>query len=322
MSIVLKLIITFFIALGIGLIIAPPIIRYMHKLKFGQEIRDEGPSWHSKKSGTPTMGGIIFIIACFIATLVMSSGDIKAVMLIFLSLSFGVVGFVDDFIKVKLKRNLGLTEIQKLLLQIVASLLFVWVLRDTLTGINVIVPFSKTVINIGVWYLPLSVLAIISTVNAVNLTDGLDGLATCVSIVVTVFFLFIAYIKNEISVSVFCVALIGSSVAFLLFNKLPAKIFMGDTGSLFLGGALSGISILTGTPLFLIIAGGVFVAEALSVILQVISFKLTGKRIFKMAPLHHHFEMSGYKEQNVVIIFSLVSLLLCIIALGGFLISL
>jgi phospho-N-acetylmuramoyl-pentapeptide-transferase len=217
---------------------------------------------------------------------------------------------------------LGLTEIQKLLLQIAASILFVWVLRNSLSDIEVIIPFTKFTFNMGYWYLPFSVLVIISAVNAVNLTDGLDGLATCITIVVTTFFLLVAYIMEAISVTVFCVALLGSTVAFLLFNKYPAKIFMGDTGSLFLGGALAGISIITGTPLFLIIAGGVFVAEAISVILQVGYFKLTGKRIFKMAPLHHHFEMCGFKEQKIVIIFSLFSLLLCIITFGGFLLSL
>ncbi len=312
----LKLIITFFLAFLVAVIIAPPSIFYMHKLKFGQEIRDEGPAWHSKKSGTPTMGGIIFIIACAVASLITSRGNKECAMLIFLSVSFGVVGFVDDFIKVKLKRNLGLTEIQKLLLQIVASVLFVWVLRGSLSDIEIIIPFTNFTFNMGYWYLPFSVLVIISAVNSVNLTDGLDGLATSVTIVVTIFFLFIAYILGEISVAVFCVALLGSTTSFLLFNKYPAKIFMGDTGSLFLGGALAGISIITGTPLFLIIAGGVFVAEAVSVILQVGFFKLTGKRIFKMAPLHHHFELSGWNENKIVSIFSLITLVLCIVGLN------
>ena len=318
-DIILKLIISFFAALVIGIIIAPPFIRFFHRLKFGQEIRDEGPSWHGKKSGTPTMGGMIFIIACSVSAVIVSRESIETIMLIFLSVSFGVVGFVDDFIKVKLKRNLGLTEKQKLALQIVASVLFVWVLRDKLMGMNLIIPFTGISVNIGVWYLPLCVLAAISTVNAVNLTDGLDGLASSITIVVSIFFVFAAFLLRAYPTAVFGSALVGGTAAFLIFNKYPAKIFMGDTGSLFLGGALAGMALLTGTPLFLVIAGGMFVIETLSVIIQVAVYKLTKKRVFKMAPIHHHFEMCGFKEQKIVIIFTLVSLLLCIIAYGGLL---
>ena len=318
-NIIPKLTISFFAALILGIIIAPPAISFFRRLKFGQEIRDEGPAWHGSKSGTPTMGGVIFILSCVIVSAILSGGNLDTIMLIFLSLSFGVVGFVDDFIKVKLKRNLGLTELQKLLLQIVASVLFVWVLRAALLETAVIIPFTTISVNIGMWYLPLAVLVILSSVNAVNLTDGLDGLATSVTIVVTIFFTFIAYLLGKISISVFGCSLIGGAAAFLLFNKYPAKVFMGDTGSLFLGGAVAGMAILTGTPLFLIIGGFVYVAEALSVIIQVACFKATGKRVFKMAPLHHHFEMCGFKEQKIVIIFTLFTLLMCIIALGGFL---
>ncbi len=327
MQISIPFILTFLAALVCGIIIAPPCIRFLTRLKCGQEIRDEGPEWHKVKSGTPTMGGMIFIlsgtVSALIATLLINGKiDLNAIMLIFLSVSFGVVGFVDDFIKVKLKRNLGLTEIQKLLLQIAASILFVWVLRGTLVSTELIIPFAGISVQLGWWYLPLAVLAIISTVNAVNLTDGLDGLASSVTIVVTMFFVFVAYLQNLISISVFGCAMLGGVAAFLIFNKYPAKVFMGDTGSLFLGGALCGMAILSGTPLFLIISGGIFVVEALSVIIQVASFKLTGKRVFKMAPLHHHFEKCGFKETKIVIIFTLVSLLLSLIAFGGFIIYL
>lgn len=327
MDILQKLLLTFLAALVSGIIIAPPCIRFLTRLKCGQEIRDEGPEWHKSKSGTPTMGGIIFIlsggIVAALATLIIYGKiDINAIMLIFLSVSFGVVGFVDDFIKVKLKRNLGLTEIQKLLLQIAASVLFVWVLRYTLADTPLIIPFTNITVNLGWWYLPLSVLAIISTVNAVNLTDGLDGLASSITIVVTMFFVFVAYLLNLISIGIFACAMIGGVGAFLIFNKYPAKVFMGDTGSLFLGGALAGMAILSGTPLFLIISGGVFVAEALSVIIQVGSYKLTKKRVFKMAPLHHHYEKCGLKEQKIVVIFTLISLLLSIIAFAGFILYL
>jgi len=322
-DILLKLSLTFLGALVLGIIIGPPCIRFLTRLKCGQEIRDEGPEWHKVKSGTPTMGGIIFIVSGCIATVVANliifgKVDLNAIMLIFLSVSFGVVGFVDDFIKVKLKRNLGLTEIQKLLLQIVASVLFVWVLRDTLVNTPLIIPFTNISVNLGWWYLPLAVLAVISTVNAVNLTDGLDGLASSITVVVTMFFVFVAYLLELISIGVFACGMIGGVAAFLIFNKYPAKVFMGDTGSLFLGGALAGIAILSGTPLFLIISGGVFVAEALSVIIQVGCYKLTQKRVFKMAPLHHHYEKCGLKEQKIVIIFTLVSLLLSLVAFAGF----
>ena len=319
-DIIQKLITALFLALAVGIIIAPPAIRFFHRLKCGQEIRDEGPAWHGKKSGTPTMGGMIFIIACSVSAIIVSRESIETIMLIFLSVSFGIVGFVDDFIKVKLKRNLGLTELQKLMLQIVASILFVWVLKDKLTNMNVIIPFTKISVNIGMWYLPLCVLAAISTVNAVNLTDGLDGLASSISIVVTIFFVFTAYLLKSYSVAIFGCSLIGGTAAFLIFNKYPAKIFMGDTGSLFLGGAIAGMALLTGTPLFLIIAGGMFVIETVSVIIQVGFYKLTKKRVFKMAPLHHHFEMCGYKEQRIVAIFTLVSLLFCIISFAGLLV--
>ena len=319
-DIIQKLITALFLALVTGIIIAPPAIRFFHRLKCGQEIRDEGPAWHGKKSGTPTMGGMIFIIACSVSAIIVSRESIETIMLIFLSVSFGIVGFVDDFIKVKLKRNLGLTELQKLMLQIVASILFVWVLKDKLTNMNVIIPFTKISVNIGMWYLPLCVLAAISTVNAVNLTDGLDGLASSISIVVTIFFVFTAYLLKSYSVAIFGCSLIGGTAAFLIFNKYPAKIFMGDTGSLFLGGAIAGMALLTGTPLFLIIAGGMFVIETVSVIIQVGFYKLTKKRVFKMAPLHHHFEMCGYKEQRIVAIFTLVSLLFCIISFAGLLV--
>ncbi len=321
MDILPKLFIAFIIAFVIGVVSAPFLIHFFRRLKVGQEIREEGPTWHNTKSGTPTMGGMIFIIACAVSAVAVSlAQSIEVIMLVFLSVSFGVVGFVDDFIKVKLKRNLGLTEKQKLILQIVAAILFVWVLKDTLCNVEIIIPFTRIGINIGLWYLPLSILVAISSVNAVNLTDGLDGLAASITIVVAVFFTFVAFLMEMTDVSLFGAALIGAVAAFLIFNKFPAKVFMGDTGSLFLGGAVAGMSILTGTPLFFVIAGGVFVIETLSVIIQVAVFKKTGKRVFKMAPIHHHFEMSGYKETKIVVIFSLASLLFCIIAYAGFLV--
>ncbi len=320
MNTLLKLLVIYIISLAAGTLFAIPVIRIFTRLKCGQEIRDEGPRWHSSKSGTPTMGGVIFIFIGSVAALFATKADITTVMLVFLSVSFGIIGFVDDFIKVRLKRNMGLTEAQKFILQIVAALLFVWLLRDSLVSIELVIPFTKISVSIGWWYLPLSVITIISTVNAVNLADGLDGLAASTASVVIFFFSLVAFLLDFIPVTIFGAAILGSVAAFWLFNKYPAKIFMGDTGALFLGAVISGMAILTGTPLFIIISGGVFVFEVLSDIIQVIGLRVTGKRPFKMTPFHHHLEMIGMRETKVVTIFFLTTLLLSIIAYGGFLI--
>lgn len=305
------------IALAVGLAAGPFIIPILHRLKFGQEIREEGPSWHQSKSGTPTMGGVIFILAIFVACVAVYYRDFKVIMLLYLSLAFGAIGFVDDFIKVKMKRNLGLTEIQKLLMQIVASVIFVGVLyHNGMLPTVLLIPFTHIQFQMGLWYLPFAVLVIIAGVNAVNLTDGIDGLATSVSVIVMAFFC-LACGKLGNSASGFAVATAGGCLAFLWFNKHPAKVFMGDTGSLFLGGAVSGLAVICGMPLFLVIAGGIYVMETASVILQVGSFKLTGKRLFKMSPIHHHFEMCGWSERKIVGVFSAVSVLLGVVAYLG-----
>lgn len=305
------------IALAVGLVSGPFIIPALRRLKFGQEIREEGPSWHNKKSGTPTMGGIIFILAVFVSCMVVYWHDFKIVMLLYLSLAFGIIGFIDDFIKVKMKRNLGLTEIQKLLMQIVASVIFVGVLyiNDVLPTV-LLIPFTHIQFQMGIWYLPFAVFIIIAGVNAVNLTDGIDGLATSVTVVVMLFF-YAAGRALQNSIAGFSIAVAGGCLAFLWFNKHPAKVFMGDTGSLFLGGAVAGVAVISGTPLFLLIAGGVYVIETASVILQVASFKLTGKRLFKMSPIHHHFEMCGWSEWKIVGTFSAFSILLGAVAYIG-----
>lgn len=305
----------FLCAFIIGAIIGPIAIPLLTRLKFGQEIREIGPSWHKSKSGTPTMGGLIFIIALVISSLVFARSK-EVYLLLFISLSFGLVGFIDDFIKVVMKRNLGLTEIQKLLLQIAASVAFILVgfslkMLDT----SIIIPFVKNPVDIGIWlYIPLALFVIVGTTNSVNLTDGLDGLAASVTAVVSVFFTVVCYKYTQNEVASFMAALTGGCIAFLLYNAYPAKVFMGDTGSLFLGGALCGTALIMKMPLILVIAGGVYVIETLSVIIQVTYFKKTKKRIFKMSPIHHHFELSGWSEKKIVITAIFVALALCLAA--------
>ena len=310
-------IIVFLVSLLITLITGPVFIPWLHKLKFGQQILEEGPSWHQKKSGTPTMGGIMFILGIVISSVValLVKKDIKLLIMLLVSLGFGAIGFVDDYVKVVKKRNLGLTAIQKFSLQALLSVGYILALD--LTGnleSNIIIPFVNKTFTMPLWLYSLFIMFVVcGTVNAVNLTDGLDGLAASITVVVSLFFAVAGHIFST-SAAYFSLAIAGGCIGFLFFNKHPAKVFMGDTGSLFLGGAISVVAIGIGMPLILVIAGFVYLFETLSVILQVASFKLTGKRIFKMSPIHHHFEMCGWKEQKIVLVFSLVSLLLCIIA--------
>lgn len=317
----------FIISLCMGMILIP----VLHKLKFGQEIREEGPKWHAKKSGTPTMGGLIFIAAIFAMSAICcvlglffgidmpaDSTYLKTlVMLLCLSAVYGVIGFIDDYIKVILKRNLGLTAKQKFLLQLVAAVGFVcWAVYGMDIATVVKIPFTSIELDFGIWFIPFAALVIIATVNSVNLTDGLDGLATCVTCMVALFFILFADKVANKAVALFASILLGSLVGFLMYNKFPAKVFMGDTGSLFLGGAVCGMAIVTEQPLALLIVGLVYVIESLSVILQVISFKTTGKRIFKMSPIHHHFEMCGWSETKIVITFTIVTAVLCLLMLN------
>lgn len=317
----------FIISLCMGMILIP----VLHKLKFGQEIREEGPKWHAKKSGTPTMGGLIFIAAVFAMSAICcvlglffgidmpaDSTYLKTlVMLLCLSAVYGVIGFIDDYIKVILKRNLGLTAKQKFLLQLVAAVGFVcWAVYGMDIATVVKIPFTSIELDFGIWFVPFAALVIIATVNSVNLTDGLDGLATCVTCMVALFFILFADKVANRAVALFASILLGSLMGFLMYNKFPAKVFMGDTGSLFLGGAVCGMAIVTEQPLALLIVGLVYVIESLSVILQVISFKTTGKRIFKMSPIHHHFEMCGWSETKIVITFTIVTAVLCLLMLN------
>ncbi len=307
------------ISLLVCVILTPLLIPMLIRLKFGQEIREEGPAWHAKKSGTPTMGGISIIasvVAALVVTGIAFAFELNTLVCMTLgAVLFGVIGFVDDYIKVVKKRNLGLTSKQKFLSQIAVSVLVtVYAINSGVIDSEIIIPFVKIPINLGILTPILIVFVQLATVNSVNLTDGLDGLASSVTLIVSVFLMICAIKLQNIEVAVFMGATAAACLGFLFFNANPARVFMGDTGSLFLGGCVAIGACLLRLPLILIIAGGVFLFETLSVILQVASFKLTGKRIFKMSPIHHHFEMCGMNEKQIVLMFSLVATVLCLIS--------
>ena len=310
------------VAFVVAVIIALPLIKELKKLKFGQKILEDGPIWHAKKENTPTMGGVIFVIAVALAVVAMipamiRTQDYKPLLMLGVSLVFGGVGFVDDWTKVKHKRNKGLTAIQKLLLQIAAATLFVTVMRvmGYLTP-HLYIPFVGITIDIPwIAYLAISVFIIIGADNAVNLTDGIDGLCTSVTMIVALYFVVMLSFRQD-SGAGFAAALFGGLLAFFLFNKNPAKVFMGDTGSLFLGGAVCAMAFALDMPLILVTVGIIYIIETLSDIIQVLYFKLTGgKRFFKMAPIHHHFEKCGWSEWKIVIVFSAVTFVMCVISL-------
>lgn len=304
------------VAFVVTLILGPLILPILRKLKVGQSIREEGPRSHMSKSGTPTMGGIIIIIALLITLLTSISSDINIkdlIVLFIVTLSFGILGFLDDYIKVVLKRNLGLRAYQKLIGQIIIAVaLAVYHSNTSPAATEIIVPFINKTINLGPLYVPFIVFVVVATVNSVNLTDGLDGLASGVTLIVLSFFSLVSLKLGDKSLAIFSATLAGACLGFLKYNAHPAQVFMGDTGSLALGGAISTLAVLLNLPLIIPIVGGIYLAESTSVILQVTSFKLTGKRIFKMSPLHHHFELSGWKETKVVLVFWTVTLLLCL----------
>ena len=310
-----KLIGAVLISFIVSIIAGRILIPMLKKLKFGQSILDIGPKWHISKSGTPTMGGLIFIIG-IIAALLIVQIDLKTVIIMGGAIVFGFIGFIDDFIKVILKRNLGLTAGQKFTAQVTAAIIFVMILYNKgFVNSEILIPFFYEGYDLKWIYLPFTVFVIVGTVNSVNLTDGLDGLATGITIVVSVFFSLAAIYLRDNTVSIISATLSGACIAFLVFNSYPAKVFMGDTGSLFLGGILALMSTALKLQLILIIVGGVFMAETLSVIIQVASFKLIGRRVFKMSPLHHHFEMLGWTEKRIVNLFVGATVLLCIIGL-------
>ena len=297
-------------------LIGPVLIPYLHKLKFGQSIRECGPASHMKKSGTPTMGGLMMLAALVLA-LCWGKFTPHVLMALVLTLGHAVIGFIDDYIKVVMKRNLGLTAKQKFLLQFILAGAYVYFAETHLQNTNLWVPLVNITFDFGWAYYALAFILLVGTTNAVNLTDGLDGLVSFVSVPVTLAFAFIAYMQGMLDVSGFALGLTGACLGFLLFNRHPAQVFMGDTGSLALGGGVAALALLTHTELLLVIIGGIYVAEATSVIIQVAYFRLTGgKRFFRMAPLHHHFELGGWKEVKVVECFTIVSFLLSAVGLG------
>ena len=319
---------SFVVSLITAVIFGTFFIPFMRRMHFGQEIREDGPKWHMSKAGTPTMGGFLFIagmlVSCTVAAALFAargdSGMWTPVALMVFSLGFGVIGFLDDFVKVARHRNLGLTVVQKLLLQLALSLAFVSLLRQMgLLTPNLYIPFVDVTVPVSwVLYLVLAVLAISGAVNAVNFTDGVDGLLGCVTLPIMVFFTVLAFLRENTPVAVFSAAAAGGILGFLFYNFNPAKIFMGDTGSLFLGGAVCAVALALDMPLILPVVGIVYVVEIFSVVIQVCYFKLThGKRIFRMAPIHHHFEMGGWSEKKLCAVFGGVTLLMCILALIG-----
>jgi len=276
-------------------------IPLLKKLKARQSVREEGPKSHRVKSGTPTMGGIFMLAASLVVVFFNKMIDPAVLWLLFLTIGHGILGFLDDFIKAEKKRNLGLTARQKMLGQLILAGLFCWGVVDTLgLPFSIAIPFTQCDISIGRFYYPFVILVIVGTSNAVNLTDGLDGLASGCCIIAFSAYAVYCYMTGVNDLGYFIIILAGSCAGFLFFNYHPAKVFMGDTGSLALGGAIAGIAVITRTELLLIFLGLIFVLEALSVIVQVASFQLTGKRVFKMSPLHHHFELSGWSEVHVV----------------------
>ena len=298
----------------VTVLMLPKLIKYLHYLKFGQAIREEGPQSHMHKKGTPTMGGISFIVATVLALIIamfIDSSNIKYYFLfIYTTISFSIIGYIDDMLIVVKKKNDGLAPRKKLMLQILFSIIFYVLVKFIYEDINYIyIPGLEYQLNISYLYMIFVAFWQTGFSNAVNLTDGLDGLATSVTIITTSTFALLAYKENNFPIFVFCLVLVGALIGFLLFNKNPAKIFMGDTGSLALGGILAAISIILHKEIAFIFIGLVYILETLSVIIQVAYFKKTGKRIFKMSPLHHHFELSGYGEVKTVHLFAIIALI-------------
>lgn len=311
------------IAFAISAILCPIVIPFLHRLKFGQEVRKEGPESHLKKQGTPTMGGLIILTSIIITSLFYVKDYPKIIPVLFMTVGFGIVGFLDDYIKIVMKRSEGLTPIQKMAGQLIITGIFAYYLihgKDVGTGM--LIPFTGgfengLYLNLGIFFIPAVFFIVIGTDNGVNFTDGLDGLCTSVTILVATFLTAVA-LGEKSGISPITGAVVGSLLGFLLFNVYPARVFMGDTGSLALGGFVASAAFMMQIPIFIAIIGFIYLIEVLSVIMQVTYFKKTGgKRIFKMAPIHHHFELCGWSETRVVAVFSIVTAILCLLAYLG-----
>jgi phospho-N-acetylmuramoyl-pentapeptide-transferase len=304
------------IAFFLNIVMSPFIIPLLEKLKFGQQVRDDGPNSHLKKSGTPTMGGLIILVSMTLTSVLFFVGNKSLQSVLFVTLAFGFIGFLDDYMKIARKRSLGLTAMQKILGQLLVTFIFSYLLKYYIgLDTNVLIPFrTNTFIDLGVFYLPFLIFVVVGSVNAVNLTDGLDGLASSVTVLVATFFAAVAWAMQS-DVLPLAGAAVGSLLGFLLFNSYPAKVFMGDTGSLALGGFVVATAFILKMPLFIPIVGLVYVVENLSVIIQVLYYKRTKKRVFRMAPIHHHFELGGWPETKVVTVFCILTAIMCLIGL-------
>ncbi len=315
----------FAIALVVTLAMGLLLIPWLKRLKFGQNIRSDGPSRHLQKAGTPTMGGIVFLAGIFVAVLLIAPERVDALVVLAITLGYGLIGFLDDYIKIVLRRSLGLRAREKLLGQIILAVLLAYgVVFWWDRGTALVLPFSGYFtsggiqLELGWWpFLAFTLLVVVGTANAVNLTDGLDGLAAGTSLLAAAAMMLIALKVDKYGVAAVMAALSGGCLGFLFYNRHPARVFMGDTGSLALGGGLGAAAVVTRSELFFVIIGGIFVVEVLSVMIQVISFQTTGRRIFRMSPLHHHFELGGWSENRVVLTFWFITLLLGITGLAG-----
>ena len=305
------------IAFGISVVLGPIIIPVLRKLKMGQTEREDGVQSHLQKAGTPTMGGVIILLAIAVTSLIYIKDYPKIIPVLFVTLGFGMVGFLDDYLKVVLKRSDGLMPMQKMACQLVITAIFAfYIVKVANVPLTMIIPFTGgKLLDIGILAVPLLFVAVIGTVNGVNFTDGLDGLASSVTVLVATFFTVVAMGTQSGIEPVTC-AVVGALMGFLLFNVYPASVFMGDTGSLALGGFVASAAYMLQMPLFIIIVGMIYLIEVLSVMIQVTYFKKTGgKRIFKMAPIHHHFELCGWSETRVVAVFSIITAILCLVGL-------
>ena len=312
------------LSFSISIILCPVVIPFLKRLKFGQYVREDGPRSHLKKAGTPTMGGLIILISVAVTSSLYLRDYPEILPILFSTVGFGLIGFLDDYIKVVMRRSLGLRAWQKLVLQFGVTVIFAYYYTEQLHyEMQMLIPFTGGIatgryirLPIGL-FLPFLFFVMVGTVNGTNFTDGLDGLASSVTLLVAVFFTVVAIGTGSTAAPV-CAAVAGALMGFLVFNVYPASVFMGDTGSLALGGFVASTALLLKMPLYILIVGAIYLIEVLSVILQVGYFKIThGKRIFKMAPIHHHFEQSGWSETKVVAVFSIVTALFCLIALAA-----
>ncbi|MBQ2276707.1 MAG: phospho-N-acetylmuramoyl-pentapeptide-transferase [Lachnospiraceae bacterium] len=311
-----KVLIPILISFFISVVLSPFVIPFLKKLKFGQFVRDDGPESHLKKSGTPTMGGLIILTSIVITSLFYMKDYPHIIPILVTTLGFGLIGFLDDYIKVVMKRSLGLRAWQKMLGQVLVTGIFAYYLLNfTDIETSMIIPFGKgAVLELGIFFVPFLFFVVLGTVNGANFTDGLDGLASSVTVLIATFFTVVA-IGTKSGIEPITGAAVGSLLGFLMYNVYPARVFMGDTGSLALGGFVASTAFMLRMPIFIAIVAFIYLVEVLSVIIQVTYFKKTGKRIFKMAPIHHHFELCGWPETKVVAIFSIVTAVLCLIGL-------